>query len=200
MSAVGLRQGGGCAIAHPKRVYTRWPREVTVEIAILRLLHIGFGAFWVGGAVMTAWWVVPSVIEAGPSGGPVMRGIVEKRKLPVVMTVAGLITILAGLRLYMIKFSTAWLTTPEGIVLSLGGLLAIAGYAIGMMVQRPTAMKLAALGGAIAAAGKPPTPEQAAEVAALQQKLARAARLVGAHVLAALVLMAAMRLAQQLST
>lgn len=171
-----------------------------MEIAILRLLHIGFGALWVGGAVLTGWWVVPSVIEAGPGGGPVMRGIVEKRKLPLVMMISGLITIICGLRLYMIKFSTAWVTTPEGLVLTLGALLALGGFAIGVMVQRPTAMKLAALGGAIAAGGKPPTPEQAAEIGALQAKLARAARLVAAHVLAALVLMASMRLAQQLST
>ena len=73
-----------------------------------------------------------------------MGGIVVKRKLPPIMTVAGLITVITGLRLYMLKFSTGWVTTPEGIVLTLGGLLAIAGLIIGVFAVRPTSMKIAA--------------------------------------------------------
>lgn len=171
-----------------------------MEFAVLRLLHLSFGGVWVGAAMIFAFWLVPSANEAGPGGGAVMRGVVQTRKLPLVLMISGWVTVIAGFRLYMLRFSMPWLTTPEGIVLTAGALLALGGLAVGMFAQRPTAMKLAALGAEIAAAGKPPTPEQAAQLAALQAKLARVAIVVAAHLGAALVLMSAMRLALVLSS
>ena len=56
-------------------------------------------------------------------------------------------------------------------------------------------MRMAALAGEIAAAGKPPTPEQAAELAALRTRLVKVARLTAWHLIAAAVLMSSHRLA-----
>jgi len=170
-----------------------------MEVAGLRLLHLALGMFWAGGTVLLGFWVVPSVVAAGPAGGAVMRGMVVDRKLPQVMTVSGILTILTGLRLYQLRFSTAWLTTTEGIVLTLAGLIAIGGLAIGLFAQRPTAARLSALGETIARAGGPPTPEQVQEMGRLQAKLLRTGKLLGAHVGTAALLMAALRLAQALS-
>jgi len=48
---------------------------------------------------------------------------------------------------------------------------------IGIFVVTPAAMRLTKLGAAIAAGGKPPTPEQAAEVQGLQIRLGMMAML-----------------------
>jgi len=176
-----------------------------MEIAVLRLVHILFGILWVGGAVTVGWFVVPSVNEAGPAGGAVMNGIVAKRKFPQAMSLFGLLTIVSGARLYMLKvfgangFNSAWLMTPEGIVLTLGGLLAVAGFFIGVFVQRPIAMRLQALGGEIAAGGGPPNPAQVEELGALKSRMQKLGLVLAGHLGAAALLMASMRLAQTLS-
>jgi hypothetical protein len=97
--------------------------------------------------------------------------------------------------LYSMRFSTAFLGTPEGIVLTLGGILGLGAFVIGVFVQRPVAGRLGALGAQIQAAGGPPTPEQAAELGRLRERLGRVARLTAWHLLLAAFLMASHRLA-----
>lgn len=168
-----------------------------MEFASLLLLHIFFAILWAGGAVAAGFFIIPSVLEAGPGGGAVMAGVL-KRRFPIVMTVSGLLVVLTGLRLYTMRFSTAFLGTPEGIVLSLGGLLGLGAFFIGVFVQKPTAERLGALGAELAAAGSPPSPAQAAELAALRTRLGKVAKLTGWHLIASALLMASHRLAAML--
>jgi hypothetical protein len=142
-------------------------------------------------------FVLPSVLDAGPAGGAVMAGVV-KRKLPVVLTMAAGLVVLSGLRLYMLRFSGAWLQSPEGMVLSLGALLGLGGFALGLFVQKPAVEKLGALAAEIAKSGGPPNASQAGELRDLQAKLRRVARLTAWHVLGASLLMASHRLASML--
>jgi hypothetical protein len=82
---------------------------------------------------------------------------------------------LAGLALYWIVsggFQLAWITSRYGLVLTVGGLLAIFGLIVGYTVQKPAAKRLGALGQEIQTGGKPPSPEQLTELQALQKKLA----------------------------
>jgi hypothetical protein len=119
----------------------------------------------------------------------VMAGVV-KRRFPIVMTVSSVVVVLTGLRLFMMRFEPAWIGTPEGIVLSLGAVAGLGAMVIGIFVQKPTVERLGALAGKLAAAGRPPSPEEAAELNALRQKLVRVARLTAFHLIAASVLMA----------
>jgi len=165
-----------------------------MEYASLLLLHVFFGILWAGGAIAVGLFVIPSVFEAGPGGGAVMAGIL-KRRFPIVMTASGAIVVLTGLRLYSILVSGAWIVTPQGIALSLGALAGLGAFTIGVFVQKPTAEKLGALAGQVAAAGKPPTPDQAAELDRLRTKLGKVAKLTAWHLIVAAVLMASHRLA-----
>jgi uncharacterized membrane protein len=164
-----------------------------MEYAALLLLHVFFGIVWAGGAIAAGFFIVPSVLGAGPAGGTVMAGIV-KRQFPLVMTVSALVVVLTGLRLYSILVSGAWIATPQGIVLTLGGLAALGAFGIGVFVQRPVAGELAALAMQIGAGG-PPSPEQAAELERLRTRLGKVARLTAWHLIVASVLMAGHRLA-----
>jgi hypothetical protein len=165
-----------------------------MEYASLLLLHVVFGVLWAGGAVAVGTFVIPSIFEAGPAGGAVMAGIL-KRRFPIVMTVSGAITVFTGLRLYMLLASNAWIVTPQGLVLSLGALAGVGAFVVGVFVQKPTAEKLGALAAQVAAAGKAPTPEQAAQLQALRTRLAKVAKVTSWHLIVAVVLMAGHRLA-----
>jgi uncharacterized membrane protein len=160
----------------------------------LVLVHVLFAILWAGGAVSSGLFIIPSVLDAGPGGGAVMVSV-NRRKYPVFLTVSAAVVVLSGLRLYMVRFSAAWLTSPEGIVLTLGALLGLAAFGIGVFVQKPTAQRLGALSAQLAASGTPPTPAQAAELQALRTRLAVIGRVLAWHLIGAALLMASHRLA-----
>lgn len=168
-----------------------------MEFSTLLLVHVFFGMVWAGGAIAAGFFIVPSVLEAGPAGGAVMAGVM-KRRFPILMSVSAGLVVLSGLRLYSLRFNTAFLGTPEGIALTLGGVLGIGAFVLGVFVQRPTAQRLGELGAQISAGGGPPTPEQAADMQALRSRLSRVARLTAWHVVFASLLMASHRLAAML--
>lgn len=166
-----------------------------MEYTTLLLLHVFLGIIWAGGAIAVGFFVLPSVFEAGPGGGAVMAGV-AKRRFPMLMHYSGLVVVLSGLRLYSLRFSPGWLTSPEGVVLTLGGLFGIAAIVVGTFVQKPAVMKIGALTGKIAAAGSP-TPEQAAELATLRTRVGKMGRIIGWYMIAASLLMASHTLAMR---
>ena len=49
-----------------------------MEFPVLILIHVVFGIFWAGGAIVLGLFVVPAVLDAGPAGGAVMAGVVKR--------------------------------------------------------------------------------------------------------------------------
>jgi hypothetical protein len=94
----------------------------------------------------------------------------------------------------MLRFSSEWLTTPQGIVLTLGAILGIGAFVLGVFIQRPLVGRMGALAAQIGATGAGPTPQQAAELQALRQRMQKIARLTALHLLGASLLMAMQRL------
>lgn len=165
-------------------------------IAILRVLHILGGVFWVGVAIFIAAFLGPSLRAVGPAGGAVMTQLTQVRRLPLWMMVAMSVTLIAGFLLYWANARTggsAWLGSGPGRTFGLGGLLALAGGVLGMAVTAPTGRKLGALGAALAAAGRAPTAEELATLQTLQRRLATAATAVAVLVSLATVAMAVAR-------
>src|SRR6187551_3303644 len=121
-----------------------------MEYAALILVHVASAFVWGGGVLIAGFFFVPAILEAGPGGGAVMGGVM-KRKYSEILLATGFLTILSGLRLYFIRAAApGWGGSPEGMVLALGGLLAISALAIGLFRQRPLAMKM----GKLAAEGR----------------------------------------------
>ena len=163
---------------------------------VLRVLHVLFGAFWVGAVVVLAVLLVPSIRAAGPAGGAVMRELMEVRRLPIWLMAAGAITILSGFSLYWIDsagFSSAWLGSGPGRVFGLGGVMALVAMILGMGVNAPTARRLTTLAGAIGAAGRKPTPEEAAQIGRLQGRLNKATAVAAILLVLAALAMAVAR-------
>ena len=161
-----------------------------MEVAVLRLIHIASGIMWAGSAITVGWFLIPAIREAGPQGGAVMRGIVARR-LPQVALASGVLTVLAGLRLYWLRFSMAWVWTLEGMALSFALLVGLSALTLGIFVQRPTAVRLAAL----SAAGGPPTDE----MKRLSDRLGRIGNALAWHTATLVLIMAGLRLIQSLS-
>lgn len=164
-----------------------------MEYGTLILLHVFFAILWAGGAIAAGLFIIPAVLEAGPAGGAVMGGVV-RRRFPIVMTASGLVVVLTGLRLYMMRFSLDWLGTTHGILLSIGVLAGLAAFGIGLFVQKPAVDRMGALGAKLAAADTPPSPDDAAEMERLRTRVGKVARVLAWHLIVAAVLMAGQQL------
>lgn len=107
-----------------------------MTMLILSLLHIVAGAFWAG-AVLFAFAFLEPVVEAlGPAGGAFMQKLMTGTRLQAVMPAVGALTVLTGAVMYWLvsdHFSSAWITSPHGIAISIGAFAGImAGMASGM--------------------------------------------------------------------
>jgi len=145
-------------------------------IAILRIIHIVVGAFWVGGVITTAFFLLPTVKATGPIGGQFAGQLMARTRLPTVLTAAGGVTVLAGLILYGGIWAGTGFSGPP-LYYAIGGVIAIIVLVIGATIARPAADKLAALGRTIAGQGTPPTADQSAERERLLNRLTSSAQI-----------------------
>ena len=169
--------------------------EHTLTI-ILRLLHILFGVMWAGTAIFLALFIVPTIRALGPDGGKVMQELMHRRKMPIYLMIAAIITIVSGTVLFW-RFDAAtghaFSSSTPGRVFSVGGGLAFIALLIGMFVNRPTAAQIQRTGAAIAQSGVPPTAEQRDEMMRLQVKLIRVTQIIAWLMLGAAACMAVAR-------
>jgi uncharacterized membrane protein len=161
-----------------------------------RLIHILAGVFWVGAAVFTAAFLIPSIRAVGPAGGPVMQQIGQVRKVPMYLMGAGILTVLSGIGLYSRAsggFTNAWMRSGPGATFGIGGAFAVAALIIGLSMAMPAAKRASAIAASIAAAGGPPAPEQAAEMQRLQAKAGKASAFASVLLVCATAAMAIAR-------
>jgi uncharacterized membrane protein len=147
---------------------------------LLRLVHILAGIFWVGAIFVVAGFLLPTMRATGREGGRFMQHLMLQRRLPIFLAVAMLLTVLSGFTLYArLAAAThgAWAGTPPGIAYGVGGLAAILGVLVGMLVSGPAARRMAAVGQRAPQEGGPPA-EQQAEIERLQGRMVLGSRLV----------------------
>lgn len=160
-------------------------------VIILRIIHLVAGAFWVGGALVTAFFVLPTVKASGPVGGQFAGALMARTHLPEWLTWAGVVSVLSGLLLYWDLYAgLPWAGFEPQVVIGIGGLLAIISLALGFIVSAPTAARMGAVGKAIQTQGTPPTPTQIAERDKLLARLTNAAMVNAALIVITLVCMA----------
>jgi uncharacterized membrane protein len=167
-------------------------------MVLFRLLHILAGVFWVGSVFLFVFFVQPGAAAIAPAGAPFMAELLGKRRFVDRMIALGLTTIAAGLVMYWIDWHDFpsfgdWFDTTFGLALTIGGLCAIAALTVGVLVTRPGVQRMLALGRQAAEAGGPPSPEIAAQIGALQQRLKVAGRISFALLVVAVMLMASGR-------
>ena len=121
-----------------------------------------------------AFYLFPAVARSGPDGGKIMQAITSTRKLPLVLTMVGLISIISGLLLIweLSKgFTLSWFNSKYGISLSLGGFTAIIALLQGFLINKPGVERMQAIGKAAAMRGGPPTTEELSEIGRIRSRV-----------------------------
>jgi hypothetical protein len=165
-------------------------------VLVLRIVHIFGGMFWLGTVWMTAIFLGPTSEAIGSDAEKFMTYITVKLRYPTVVAIAAGSNVLAGILLYWkdsAGLQPTWITTPTGLGFSFGAICALAGFALGFGVVKPTAEKLAGIGKELHAKAGPPSGEQIANLHAVQKQLERQEIVVAVVLGLALLGMAAAR-------
>lgn len=110
---------------------------------VLRLIHVGGGAMWVGMMAFMTFYLTPAMAEAGPQESGKIMAALQKQRIMIVMPVIALLTIVSGLwmmmRLYGGPGNIA--ASRMGMALNLGATAALAAFLIGIIFMRPLMMR-----------------------------------------------------------
>ncbi len=161
-------------------------------ILVLRLVHIVSGVFWVGGSVITTFFISPAAAATGEAGQRFLAQLVRNQRFTQRFAAAAGFTVLAGAALYWIDshgLTSAWMFTAPGWGFALGALFAIMGFGFGIRVGRETRK----LGDSIAAIQGQPTQAQVLELDAAQRNIFRLRLVQDTLLIIALVCMATAR-------
>ena len=142
---------------------------MNIVLIVLRLIHVLAGVFWVGGALAMNFFITPTIMATAEAGQKFMGHLMTQTKFSMMMTIAGLSAVLAGFALYWIDsngFTSEWMMAGPGIGFGIGAVFALVGFGAGIMIPRGGAA-MAKLAAQFKGA---PTPEQRAQMAALQKR------------------------------
>ena len=147
------------------------------HMVVFRILHILAGVAWVGSVFFLVVYVQPTASAIGPAAAPFMGELLAKRHLVDRIIGMAVFTVVAGLFLYWHDWHHDYLSLGDfigsrfGGALTIGAVSSLIALAVGIFGTRPTLNRFFAIAGPVAASGGPPSPEAAAEMAALQGRL-----------------------------
>jgi len=165
-------------------------------LIILRFVHIIAGVLWGGAAISYLFFVKPSVQSIGAAGPQFMESLTTRRRYPLFMVSASLLTVLAGGALFWNSsggFSMAWIKTGPGVGFTIGSLAALVAFFVGNFGIGPTSAQLGALGQQIGLSDGPPSQELISKMQVLERKLNRAEWIDFAMLVVAMLTMATAR-------
>ncbi len=145
---------------------------MNVYVILLRIVHIFAGVFWVGAGATFVLFIAPTAAATHPESQKFVNYLIQQRRFVTAILIAATLAILAGLLLYWrdsAGFQGSWILSPTGLGLTAGALAAFLAYGV-LHMGRRNLKRLMMLGQQIQGGGKPPTPEQAAELQRLQQR------------------------------
>jgi hypothetical protein len=134
-----------------------------MDILVLRLIHIGAGAFWVGAVLTFFLFVQPAAMAVGPDGTKFTYQLLHHRRLPVVILAAAAITVLAGIWLLAITsngLDPELLFDTSRLGYTVGGVAAILTFGIGGLYVFPRTKVIEGVIGGLVGEGRPPTPDE----------------------------------------
>lgn len=142
-----------------------------MDILVLRLIHIGAGAFWVGAVFTFFLFVQPTAAALGADATKFSYHLMHYRRLPGVILGSAVVTVLAGIWLLLRTsngLDPALLFSASRLGYTVGGVAAILTLGVGALYVFPRTQTVERTIGALLEEARPPTPEE-------QQTLARTA-------------------------
>ncbi len=164
-------------------------------ILFMRLLHIVLGVFWAGTLVFTAFFLLPSIRDAGPEGAKVAQGLMRRQFLNI-MPIVALLTIVSGFWLYWRMsggFQSEYMGSPMGMAFGTGGVLAVLAFLLGVTIVRPSMMKAARLTQEAGAASPEDKPRLMGEAQTLRARAGKAGNVVALLLILTAAVMAVAR-------
>ncbi|HZA98325.1 MAG TPA: hypothetical protein VE399_06075, partial [Gemmatimonadales bacterium] len=135
--------------------------------------------FWVGAIFVIAGFLMPTAHSVGPESGRFMQHLMLRRRLPIFLWGAMLLTVISGFTMYARMTAAThgtWASTAPGIGYGVGGLAAILAAILGGAISGPAARRLGAIGQQAAQSGGL-SAEQQSEVQRLQSRATLGSRL-----------------------
>jgi uncharacterized membrane protein len=161
---------------------------------LLRIIHIGGAVLWGGSAFFVAGFLSPAAEATAPESGTFMQYLTGKTRVSQVLSVTAILVVLSGLTMYW-KLSNGlnlnWITSGQGLGLTIGGLAGLAAAGVGLSVPARATKKIAAIGQEIQAQGGPPTQVQTEGLQAAQAGLKRGGEITAVLLVIAVLGMAA---------
>jgi uncharacterized membrane protein len=145
----------------------------------LRLLHIVAGIVWVGSAVFSALFLLPTARAAGAEGARFVARLMPR--VGPALGIAMLLTVIPGFVMYgrlSAGFDRAWVSSPTGLALAAGAGAALLAAVLGAAINGPTRGRILALRQGLETRGGTPSATEGAELARLQARIERGAQLV----------------------
>jgi uncharacterized membrane protein len=139
---------------------------------ILRLTHIFAGVFWVGATLAMNFYVGPAAGTTAEAGGQVLHHLVTRARFSTRMTVAGILTVLAGYSMYWLDsdgFRSAWTHSGPGIGFGIGGAAGLLSLIFRILANR----NMTALSRLAAEINGQPAHEKTQKLVSLQRNQAR---------------------------
>jgi hypothetical protein len=158
-------------------------------IAILRSVHIAFGAFWLGGVISVGLFLLPKVDAARLISDDIAARDLALRRLLTVVAAAGLVAVGAGHILYFGLWRGSAFSGP-GFWYAAGGQPANIAALVTAFVAWPAAVRLCALSRSLVGQGPSATEEQNAMRGRLIRRIAWTSRLSGVLLVVTVTLMA----------
>ena len=147
---------------------------LAIYLLILRFVHIVASVCWAGGGFVFFLFIEPTAKALAPTGMQFVQYMVNKRRFSIFMVISSTLTVLSGALLIWQIAGGRWLSyvqTGPGLGFTLGAIVGIVVYFIGMFGVNPRAVRLAKIGQELQAAGGPPTPAQGAEMQKLDREM-----------------------------
>lgn len=168
-----------------------------MDVLVLRLIHIGAGAFWVGAVFTFFLFVQPGAVAVGPEATKFTFELIHHRRLPVVILGAAAVTVLAGIWLLVITsngLDPDLLFDASRLGYTVGGVVAILTFALGALYVFPRTRIVERTLGVLLAERRPPTPDEQQTLATTARESRRAGWVVLIGLAVAVAAMATARL------
>ena len=152
-------------------------KEDLLDILLLRLIHIGSGAFWVGSVFTFVGFVQPTAVALGPEAQKFTYGLLHDRRLPLVILGSAIVTVIAGVTLLTLTtngLKPDLLFGESRLGFTVGGTAAIVTLGIGGLYVYPRTQTVARIIGLLLAERRAPTADEqhALGVAGRQSRVA----------------------------
>lgn len=152
---------------------------------LLRLIHILSAIFWVGSAMFTGFFLIPSLKETPATMGAVAQALAKKGFM-VVMPIMGLLVILSGATMIWVTSGGhlhEYMMSASGHTFTMAGGVGILSLLVGIIFTKPANMKAGAIGAQLA------TATDAAEKGRLAQEMAAAQKAAATWTMVVTILM-----------